>query len=272
MNAISYAIKQIKFSIPEAILREAFRNYQNSWRQDITSLDERIINSVIRPRILIDCNLVGGRMAMIPLINLSPMVADQSMLVYHIPKEHTGGQTIISVLSVCYLPSSQGYVNAGINYGTSNVTNTNSLMTAAQQLGDAASNIPYISTGYVELIGENTFTYRDNFRIGVAYYLRCMLSNDENLNNINPRSYLEFAKLCEYAVKSYIYNTLIIRMGEGKISGGQELGVFKTLVDGMADSEELYRTYLNETWRATAFMNDTQAFTRFLKIQMGSGH
>jgi hypothetical protein len=271
MNILSKAVAEIKFTIPREILEAAFRSNNGSWRESTIGLDEKILSKVIRPRVLVDCDNVGGRMVMIPVSGLTPLEADQSMVVYTIPKELTGNRSIISALSMTYLPYASGYGGAGINYSVFNSYGVNSVMTAAQHVSDAVSDIPFISTGYVELIGENTVYFRDVFRAGAAYFLRCILGNEENLNNISPRSYYNFAKLCEYAIKSYIYTKLIILVDKAFLQGGQELGSFKNVLDSMADSEELYGTYLQEVWRKVAFMNDTESYTRFIKSQFNTG-
>lgn len=53
--------------------------------------------------------------------------------------------------------------------------------------------------------------------------LRCVIANEANMENIQIRSYRTFAKLCGFAVKSYIYNLLDILLGETALLNGMQL-------------------------------------------------
>ncbi len=268
MGPFAKALDNIKFTIPIQVLNEAFKD-NNDWRRAPISLDERIMQ-LIRSRVMVDCNLVGGQTAIIPLDGLSPDYADNNALVYHIPKERTQNRSIFSVLSVNYTQRAIGANSLGTGFGNIASTSMSDVTNAAQRVGDAMSGIPPISSGNVTLIGENTILIRDQFRVTAIYSLRCLLANDEQLGNISPRSYLHFADLCILAVKSYIYNTLLIKMDQAFLQGGQELGAMKSYVESLSDAEEMYKTYLNEVWRPTAFMNDTHSHTRLIKLQINS--
>lgn len=270
MNIISIALDNLKYRIPLAVLQETFKDTQN-WRRSPASLDELIMVSVIRPRVLVDANLVGGQMANIPLDGLNPEFVDTYTAIYHIPKERTQNRSILSALSVGYMPQSASYNSAGGNYGNVAPQSMTDLTSATQRVADSFSGIPPVSNAYVELVSENTILLRDQFRVTAAYFLRCILGHDEMLNNINPRSYLNFAKLVEHAVKSYIHNTMAIKIDQAYLSGGQNLGVFKEIVDSYSDAEENYQTYLREVWQAVSFMNDTHSHNRLLKLMVNPG-
>lgn len=267
MSAITKALQEIRFSIPDAVLRAAFIG-QYQWRGIPQSLDDAIMQKVLGPRVMVDCNLVGGAFAMIPLGNVPMQYVDPYSLIYHIPKELTQGRTILSALSVSYMPASGAWSDGTSSYGLTNMGNVSNLASAMQRVSDSVSNLPPISNAYVDLIGENTILIRNQARITQSYILRCILNNDENLNNISPRSWPAFAKLCVLAVKAYIYNELLIRMDQTYLEGGQELGTFKNYVDTLSDSNEMYLTHLREVWMVTATMNDVHAHTRLIKLMV----
>src|SRR5574343_1842064 len=271
MNPISKAMDEAKFTIPLEVLKEAFKDDRPTWRRAPISLDEMILSKVIRPRVLVDCNLVGGQMVLVPLEGLTPDFVDNFNLVYHIPKDRTNNRSIISVASVSYMPYASAYNSAGLGYGAVSPLSMNEVANAAQRVADSVSGVPPISNANAELIGENTVLIKDQFRVTSAYILRCLLANEEQLNNISPRSYPNFAKLCGLAIKSFIYRTLLIRIDQAYLQGGQELGAMKSYVESLSDSEEMYQTYLNEIWRPTAFMNDQQSYTRYIKLQINPG-
>ena len=65
MNALRKSLDDLKFTIPRPILETVFVKRHSNYRIAAPSLDEQILNSVVRPRVYIDTNLVGG--AEIPL-------------------------------------------------------------------------------------------------------------------------------------------------------------------------------------------------------------
>lgn len=271
MNPVSKALDEIKYRIPKEILTEAFMDPVSNWRNAPISLDEMMLNQVIRPRVLYDCDLVGGVIAIVSLENLQPYLPDNFTYVYTIPKSRTQNRSIISVLSVNYLPYAGAYLNAGGGYGGMGGVGSNLVTSASQRVSDSHSPVPAISVAYVDLVGENTIMFRDQYRVTQAYFIRCILANEENLNNLNPRSYIAFAKLCELAIKSYIYNKMLIKIDQAYLEGGQELGAFKAYIESLSDSEENYQTYIKEVWQAVSKMNDMQGYDRFIKLQVSPG-
>lgn len=268
MNPIVKAIDDLKYTIPIQILQLAFqRDLYNQYNPNI-SLDEHIRLKVINPRVLVDCNLAGGPQVMIPLDGVQPMYADQFTTVFQIPPHKLANRTIMSVLSVSYLPYQANFNTQGGSIGYLNPTSMNSVTQAAQRVADSVSTIPIVSNALVDLIGHNVVSIAEPYRISSIYYLRCILENEENLNNIRPRSIMNFSRLVELAVKSYIYNKLIVRIDRAFLEGGQELGRVKEIIDGYAEAEEMYRTYLKEVWSKVAIMNDVPSYDRLIKLSV----
>jgi hypothetical protein len=271
MNPISKALDHIKFTIPIQVLQETFRDPRPNWRRAPISIDEMIRCMIINPRVLVDCNLVGGRTVPISLEGLVPEFVDQFTAVYNIPKERTEMQSILAVLSIGYLPVSNQYGMGAGGYGYISPGSSSEINKVADRVANAVSSIPAVSNANCQLIAENTVVVRDQYRITSTYVLRCILENDSQLNNISPRSYLNFCKLVELAVKSYIYNTLVIRIDQAYLQGGQELGALKAYVETLSDAESMYQTYLAEQWRPTAFMNDQPSYNRHIKLMISPG-
>ena len=134
---------------------------------------------------------------------------------------------------------------------------------------DAMGSMPVTSTAYVQLIGENVVMVRDTVLLPANIYLRCLLENDSNMSHIQLKSYRDFSKLVELAVKAYIYNEYVITMDMGELYAGQQLGRFKEIIDNYADAEELYQTFLTERWEKVSLMNDRETWTRHLRLRMG---
>jgi hypothetical protein len=267
MNIISKALNEVSYRIPKEILKEAFYERAVHWRDRPISIEEQITNKVIRPRVLTDCNLVGGTEAFIPLEGLEAEIIDNFTSVYRVSKDSTQGRSIMSVLSVSFttqsIASAAGALS-GIKPGS--VTDTG---LAGMAMMDSFSSIPITSTARVSLIGENTIMIRDTAPIISYGYIRCILGNDENLANMQMRTIPDFCRLVELAVKSFIYNEMIIKIGMAQLSGGQDLGKFKEIVESYADSEEMYTEFLRTVWAKVSLFNDTQSSTRLLKLMIG---
>lgn len=264
MNVLRKALDDIKFVIPRPILNTVFVDRKSKWNVNVPSLDEQILNSIIRPRVLVDCNLVGGHEITVPLTNLVPEEAESNSLVYRIPKEMTQNRSIVSVLNITYIDMNA--VAGSMTMSSCGVTAEQSTATA---LLDSVAPLPLVSSGRVSLIGENVVLLRDNVRPPGNAYLRCIIGHDEAMSHLSPRSYRPFCKLVEYAVKSFIYNEYIVELDMGELRGGHNLGKFKDVIEGYADAEELYDTYFRERWQKISFQNDRESMTRFVKLMVG---
>lgn len=264
MNPISKAVDHVKFTIPRPILETVFIQRTQALRQLPASIDQHIIDQVIRPRVMVDLNLVGGTEMFVPLQGIAPNRVNQYTSVYRIPKDRTQGRSIVSVLNVTFSDPT-----ATSNYGTATGCMSTELLTTGQAMIDAMGTVPITSTAQVQLIAENTVMVRDTILLPANIYLRCLIANDENLSHLQIRSYRAFYQLVEYAVKSYIYNEYIIPMDIGELYGGHNLGRFKDIVDSYADAEELYQTHLRDVMGKVMLMNDNESYSRLLRMMIG---
>lgn len=262
MNPISYALNHLRQVIPSEILRQVFMSRIN-YNYDLSvSLDTRIREEVIFPVVMFDCNLIGGLETWIRLLGLPREQVDLFTHIYRIPKTMTQGRSIISALSVSY--------GEGAVVGATNLipVRGNSLLDAASGLLSSSNPIPMISTAKVQLVGENVVAIMDNLALPTNIFLRCWLENDTEMNHINPRSYLDFARLCEYAVKRYIYTNAIIPMDKGELFAGSQLGRFKEIIDSYSDADEMYFT-AREEWGRIAALNDFESQRRHIELITG---
>lgn len=272
MNTIIYAVNEIKHIIPYEVLHAAMSYNEDPNLYNMSSLEDKIINKVIKQRVLVSANVVGGIEYMIPIATVQPTFSERLYTVYRIPSELTLDKEIVSVLSLTYLPA-VGFMGVQGGFGgpnmiynpsspvasmTSGVTNIGSRIAASQ----ATSGI--LSNAHLELVARNTVAVYAHYQVLSSYGLRVILENDSNLNNIQPRSYHHFSTLCALATKAYIYKHLSIALNSGYLAGGQELGMFKTIVESYADAEEQYQIYLTQQWPAVALMNDTTRHHRHL--------
>lgn len=264
MLALTKAIDEVKFRIPRQILETVFSQPSVNWKQKPVPVEESILSLVVRPRVLVDCDLVGGTEVFISLEGIVPDRPEDYLSVYRIPKTLTQNRSILSVLNISFNDPTRiaGHMAVAQHQATA-------MLQAGAAMMDAHSPMPMTSTAQVQLIGENVVMVRDTVLLPDNVFLRCRLANDSQLSHLQLRSYRAFSKLVELAVKSYIYNQYVVQMDMGQIKGGMMIGKFKEIIDGYADSEELYQTYLSEKWEKISFMNDQETYTRFLRLQVG---
>ena len=267
MNMIEKALMDVRNRIPVEILELAFRRIDYLGRPLPISIDTKVREMVIDARVMVDCNIVGGEQILIKLDEVVPQwVEPPYSAVYNISKSLTRGKTITTALSI-------GYGNmaaAGTAYQAQ--FNTSAMMDAANQVLQSHLSVPLVSTAAVELIGENVIYVRDTMSIPQTLWLRCVIQNDENLNNMGMRYALDFSKLVELATKAFIYNTLNIRVDLGQLHGGMNIGRVRDIIDTYADANEMYDTFIEEQWRKQVLMADHETNSRIMKMTVGGGY
>lgn len=266
MNAVEKALSDLRFHIPPAVLKTVFddRIHGNYRQQMSVSVNDQIMHSVIRGRVLSDCSLVGTVEHEVPLASVQAMEISNNEVVYRIPKNLTQNRSIISAINITFIDPT-----ASIGTGGWNQCGVSAPQTAAQNVMDSFSPVPIVSTSSLTIIGENTVLVRDVTRIPSNSYLRCILQKDEAMSHIQPRSFRAFAKLVEYAVKAYIYNEYIVEMDMAELRGGRALGKFRDIIEEYSDANQMYDDYLTEKWEKIERMNDPITHHRFIRQLVG---
>ena len=264
MNIFTKAISDATFRIPPPILEKVFmtRREWDYWRP--ASLQQAILDAVVRPRVFVDLNLYGGRELIVPLRKVFKQRVTENCTVMKIPKELTQGCSILIALNITFVDPARL-----TTYGTPTYGYESYMLTQAQGMVDAMSTIPSISSAYLQLIGENVLMVRDSAILPTEMFLRCRIANDENMSHIQMRSFPEISKLITYAIKAYIYNEYLIDMDAGEQRAGMVLGVFKSTIEGYSDAEQNYQDYLENPIQKILFMNDNESFTRFIRLVNG---
>lgn len=266
MNPISKAIYEARSTIPDEILQALFNDRGRHFRATPDTISEHIKAMVIRPRVMVDCDIVGGTEIMIRLEGLMTSRPDDFTSVYRIPKTLTQNRSILSVMNVTFNdPTGIAYYGLGTGCGSTQ------MMSTAQGLLDSNGTIPVTSTAQVQLIGENVVMVRDTTILPSNAHLRCLLATDENMSHLQLRTLRQFSQLCKYAIKAYIYNSLVIRVDTAELQGGFQLGRFREILDSYADAEELYQDYLRNVWQKVSLMNDAEKWSRTMRMVIG-GH
>jgi hypothetical protein len=273
-NAITYALARIcgrgSIEIPRRILETAFRDEWLDTRAPI-SLESRIQSWVIQDRVIPDMDIAHGEELLVNLAGLFPAIQDDYAMVYTIPPELTQNREIMSVLSVSYVGYNQGNSFMGGSALALAPMLNNDITGAANQVMSSVGSIPNIQTARVDLVGTNMVRITDRRRFQQAYVLRCYVVNDHYLENIDPRNYISFTKMVILAIKAWIYNKMIMEMGDHYLQRGQQLGVFKDIIDKWETAAEEYTTFLEGDWAAISMMSDPDAHYRYLFDQVPLG-
>lgn len=272
MDLLSISLDRVKFEIQPEILKLAFapRRYDPT-RQDYTrdtqtgvSIDSVIRRQVIDARVAVDVDLCSGVEVVIPLSGIPAERVDPWNLIYRIPKSLTGGRTITTVYSISF---GQGNALGGYQ---ANAMNSSAALDAAS--GVLQSNLPWtpVQTANVSLIGENTVLLSNTGQIPGLLFLRAQVTHEPNFANIPTVYYNVFTELVILATKAYIYNQVLIALDEGAIKAGASLGRIREIIDGYADSNQLYKEHLRDNWRVASHMADNDRNKRNMRYIVGS--
>lgn len=262
-SAVDHALNDLHFNIPSELLNAAFMLneavYTHTGLRQIlnTSLNETITSRVIKGKVLRDCDVVGGEEIIIPLYDTVFWKPDNYTVCFRVDKSKTQGRTITAVMSVMY-----GYPDALYGTPTNAIGAYTPAASAFNRIG-AVSNAAYgLLTSYgpaaeiqlsnVAIVGENTIVIYETQLITEQLTLRCRVTNDQELNNIPQRAWPQFSQLVEHAVKAFIYKQLWLKIDQGQLVGGAELGAFKDIVSEWRDSADNYKDYLRNTWTNVA--------------------
>ncbi len=252
MNAVVNAIQNIRNHIPLEILNLAFTDPRS---YNMESLDERILSNVIRHRVLVDCNVVGGVTTTLKIKQGTINYHSQDGFVVYFPKTTTNNKSIISATS---LISSQHI------HTSSTLAFSGGVFQQGMKMVENMSTHGIILSSKLEIIGENTIFVHENLPNLDSLTLKVTLENDINMTNINNRSFLDFSTLCILATKAYIYNKMIINLDKGYLHTGHELGMVKQIIDSYETGNEEYLDFLKNTWMAVAFMNNSKDMNDFV--------
>lgn len=267
-NALTKSVDMATRRIPRQILERVFLSPDNPWHNAPKSLAFEITEKVIRPRVIDDCNILSGIEDIIRLTGLRFERTPELMTVVHIPKERTAGRTIISPLSLSYIDyTGNGNFNPAPNFNACSVT---PLLQAASLVGASYTPSMNLGTTRLEMVAENTLLIKDTYTMPANASLRCIMSNDADMNNLPLRAIGHFADLCTLAIKSHVYNEMIVTMDEGVAQAGRNIGAYRQIIERYESAEEEYAEML-KFFKRVMQMSDRETHTRIIRGQISRG-
>lgn len=244
---MTYVMSHIYANIPKYILERAFEP-----KKFHTTIDARIMEEVIYGRIRLDTNLIAGKRTTIQLLN--DWVYHRDMPVsdsltgtayqasyYRIPPQAREGRNIGSVEALDDYYISSLPLNNQLLGAVSNVGNTITGLASAAVTSRTLKDVPLMPMA--TLNGQNIIRiYPDTFSDGLL--LNCWLEYDAEFTNANQDVIYHLRELCLNAVKTWIWNKLVIEIDSAEIQAGSELGVFKEIVSEYKDAANEYHRLL----------------------------
>ena len=266
--AFTTALRMIYATIPREILKAAFRP-----KDYLVTIDQRIKDVIINGRVLPDCNINAGKIKRIPLSvcmveHVLPDPGFQSILsptpgsLYRVPAAAREGRDIVGVVDISYLYDYTGFNDSPFGFGSNG--NTVRSMSAAVLNSHTGRNACLTPTP--TLVGNNMVLINPTNSFISDWALVCRLAYDEEFTNIANASVTPLSKLITTATKAYIWVTLIIQIDQAALSGGQEIGRFKDVVESYATDAEKYDEELNKFKGSTLF--DADAARYFIRLMV----
>lgn len=286
MNPITYSIERtIEYDIPRAMLEMCFLSRLKHDRISLLTLESQIRRIVFEKRVLVDCNLQHGTMMHIPVADCTLLENDFYSSTYHVPMNLTQYKRITSPLHVtntngAVMPNNGEGYSGGAGMGSSSMSSfsssygngnrSHSIMTSTIQVAQSTAPIPDVSNALTYLVGDNTILVKGASVVPGNMYFRVMVENDSNFNHILPQWYTTFHELALEAVKSYMYNNLVLEQDNVFIHSGGELNKFRDILESYSDSSELYKELLM-SWTKSALLNDPEGSRRHYQSVVPGG-
>lgn len=265
MNPITKALDEIRFEIPEEILKEVFitQEMQSPHCGAIVNMETIIREKVLEARVFVDMEIQGGTETFIDLRGVRTEEVDPLTRIYYVDEELTQNRSIAQVYSLHF--GIMGFTNAaaGLSY------NQSALGSELRKVFDAAARTPPASTSYVNLIAHNVVMVRYLYMPYPSAFMRCRLGNDEAMSNVRPNMIPAFADLCVLAVKAHIFRKMSIPMGQAYLSGGMALDVFRDTILEWREANQMYKEALKVWKTISGVYGDPEAKRRYLQTLVG---
>jgi len=231
--AFTNALRSIYNTIPIEILEAAFQPAEYG-----VSIDQRIKDVIISGRVLPDCNVNAGKIKRIALSTcivervlpdptFSSITSSTPGTLYRVPPHVRENRDIVGVIDVSYLYDYTGFNDTPFGFGT----NGNSVKSLAAAVLNSHTHRNACLTPVPKLLTNNMVLITPTNTFIADWALVCRLGYDEEFTNISNSAVLPLTKLITTATKAYIWVKLIVQIDQAVLSGGQELGRFKDVVE-----------------------------------------
>ena len=269
MSAVNYAINLVKQVIPSAVLERSFSTVPGfTCTFNPTSIEDQIRSTILYGRVFTDMNVVGGLERFLAVSDGQKLYEDDFGVSYFYDTDDLHGAEIIAVHYYSSYLASNGILVRSGGVNSSNRSMCDDKDVYQHLSGVVEANKPNMSSFFnntlTKLVAKNTILA--SLTAKSSGFFKVILSNDPELQQLQPRSWRDFSKLLILAVKAYIYKEEIIKIDQSAIYNGVELSGIKGYITGLENSEEEYQEQLTK-WMKISFMNDRPAYARYIASQ-----
>jgi hypothetical protein len=255
INGFEQILRKIYLHIPEGILDVAFE--PNKWK---VTLDQRIMDTVIEAYVLPDCNIYAGATKRIylsqcimeptsPVPGISGVITSNMSAVYRIPPAVREHRNITAVTDLSY-PFAYSRMSDPTDFNDRG----NNLYNLAQAAIDSRTLANEVITPTPVLQTGNVIKLTPMTNFSVDWVMTCRLEYDKEFTNLHHDAVAPLADLGLCMTKCYIYTKLILKINEAELSGGQELGKFKDIIEDYKQEFDRYKDLIDE-FRGGAFLD-----------------
>lgn len=272
VNPFQVIMSRVCQNIPKPILQVALKKYndENHTAYTITSFVQEVFLTRI---ILPEMNLTGGLLKTIPLrtewIEHTPgdhagyAGDDGPYSLFRVPPEARDNKPISCIVSIQYPYNT--YLGGGVN--------SSDIGLGGYCLVD---QVDEVLNSYTLARPRNHPTARllsgDLIRISPSQYsvqnwlMTCRIDFDSSFNNLHHNAVIPLAKATVLAIKHWCHTNLLIDIDRAWMETGQDIGVFKSTIEGWADAKDQYEEAMVEL-HGSQFM-DPQYWKELLFLEI----
>ena len=278
MSAITYALGELHHTVDRELLNQAFLYNQSGGTScQFAELDNVIVDTTLYGRVLRDINIFGGMQK--HLCTAHGIIVQQDVFgtVWHYPDAALNGHTIMTAPS--FIPgiscldgfnSTSQCAMSGMPFpeGYQGSPYQNSLQGLANRLHGVNQHGP---RGIVtpRIVAHNSIILEQVAQLGAGGTFTVIVSHDDALNDLSPRTWPLFSELFIAAVKARIYQTMRTRLARSALVHGQEYSIYSEIIQEYSEAEQQYKER-RQAWARVAFMNDRQRYNSYIRHQTRS--
>lgn len=277
MSAITYALNELYHVMDRGMLEQAYLYNQNGQAScQFSNLDNVIIDTTLYGRVLRDINIFGGMQKHLCSAHGQIIQSDNFGTVWHYSDVGMNGHTIMTASafmpgitcldginggSACAMaghPFPAGFHN-NHQRGMQGLVNR---LNSVNQHGPRGVVTPRV-------VAHNSILLPNAMQLASGGTFTVIVTHDDALNDLPPRTWPIFSDLFVSAVKAFIYQTMRSRIARGALIHGQEYNIYTEILQEYSDAEEQYRER-RQAWARVAYMNDKERYSTYIRHQTRS--
>lgn len=257
-NAIEMVMAEVNAEIPPQILHMALVTANRRFTV-FSNIQQFILQKIIRERVLIECNLIGGKPKSIVLQQkfLETTIkelegfagGDGGFDVYRIPPEYRDGMPIAQVIGVQY---PYGTSNSGVSGLDVNRGGYNMIDQASEVLNSYTLSSPR-NHPTAELLSGDLIKIIPSMYSHCNWLLTCRIAYDDVFTNLHTSAFDTLSDMVVAATKAWIYTNLMIDIDRAAVECGQDIGTVRSIIEEYRDANQQYKE-LRPKWNAASLL------------------